>query len=57
LNGILVGYLTSALKSQSDLIIVIEAMTNDYPGESAVKVLDKLKKKYPPKDGITEFDV
>jgi hypothetical protein len=32
-------------------------MTHDCPGESAFKVLDKLKKKYPPMDGITDIRI
>ena len=51
LNGILIAYLTSAFKSQSDLTIVFETMTDDWPGGIAYKVFERLKNKYQPKDG------
>jgi hypothetical protein len=57
LNGILIVYLTSACKRQSDLIIVLETMTDNKPGGIAFKLFDRLKKKYQPKDGITDVAV
>jgi hypothetical protein len=57
LNGILIAYLTSAFKSQSDLTIVCETMTDNWPGKIAFRVFDKLKKKYQPNDGITDVEV
>jgi hypothetical protein len=57
LNKILIAYLASAFKSHSDLTIIFEIMTDNWPGGIAYKVFDKVKMKYQAMKGITDVNV
>ena len=56
-NAYAMAYLLSAFKSEADINLAYETMTDDWPGGLAYQVVEKMKDVYQPKDTISEVEV
>ena len=56
-NAIAMANMTMAFTSEGTIALVYEAMTDDWPGGLAHKVVAMLKKKYQPQDSMTKVEL
>ena len=56
-NSLAMAYLLSAFKSEADISIAYETMTDIWPGGLAYQVVEKLLEIYRPSDNVTEVEV
>ena len=56
-NAVAMANLTMAFTSEGTMKLVYKAMTSDWPSGLAHKVVEKLLKKYQPKDTISQVDM
>lgn len=56
-NSLAMAYLLSVVKSQADISITYETMTDEWPGGLAHEVMEMIMEVYKPQDDITEVEL
>ena len=56
-NALAMAYMLSALKSEADVSMAYETMTDEWPGGKAHVLVTKLMEVHQPKDSVTEIEL